>query len=95
MRLRGRRCPLARARGCHVASAVTDAALLCLPGQGLPPDPQGLTLRASRCVAVARGRSVMGRVLSWAFLSCPSSSGVRTGGLLAFQLGFSYTYKLP
>lgn len=91
MRLRGRRCPLARARGCHVASAVTDAALR----SASLARASRLTLRASRCVAVARGRSVMGRVLSWAFLSCPSSSGVRTGGLLAFQLGFSYTYKLP
>lgn len=51
-----------------------------------------------------RGRSVAHRPVSWALLSCPfscagrgvcpSSSGVRAGGPLVFQLGFNCTYKL-
>lgn len=51
-----------------------------------------------------QGRSVAHRRVSWALLSCPfscagrgvcpSSSGVRAGGPLVFQLGFNCTYKL-
>lgn len=61
--------------------------------------PSGFARRRGR-----RGRSVAHRPVSWALLSCPfsragrgvcpSSSGVRAGGPLVFQLGFNCTYKL-